>query len=452
MPKILIIQGSLNPNSKTAIVAKAAEKILQGLENVDCETLDLRSLDMQFCDGRKLQDYNSDAQKAYKMVDGVDGMIIGMPVYCYSVSGPLKNFIDIIASAMENKPAGILCTAGSSMSYLASSDLAKILAYESHVLSVQPVVCSSYEDFKDGKIDLLFVYNMLLTGFDSSRLKKLYIGRVIKSHNLLQALTRVNRTYEEFNYGYVVDFANIEKEFEKTNQNYFKELQGELGDEFEHYSNLFKTKDEIEHEIEEIKNVLFHFDTVNAENFSQQITQINSRSEMLKISHALNNAKDLYNIIRLSGNYEMLEKLDFQMLTVLSREANNRLALINTKEALENNVDTNNLLNIALEDVYFAFTKVKEEEMILADELKSTLQKTREGLGGNFDQKDPVFISLKEELERLFKKKNLDEVTKEQMELKVRETYKLYDEQRKALAISEDDIKELEEISKLIDK
>ncbi len=45
------------------------------------------------------------------------------------------------------------------------------------------------EDFKDGKIDLLFVYNMLLTGFDAKRLKKLYIGRVIKDHNLLQTLT-----------------------------------------------------------------------------------------------------------------------------------------------------------------------------------------------------------------------------------------------------------------------
>lgn len=45
------------------------------------------------------------------------------------------------------------------------------------------------EDFKAGKIDILFVYNMLLTGFDSPRLKKLYLGRVIKAHNLLQALT-----------------------------------------------------------------------------------------------------------------------------------------------------------------------------------------------------------------------------------------------------------------------
>ena len=282
------------------------------------------------------------------------------------------------------------------------------------------------EDFKEGKIDLLFVFNMLLTGFDAPRLKKLYIGRVIKAHNLLQTLTRVNRTYKNFGYGYVVDFADIEKEFEKTNQDYFKELQSELGDEFEHYSNLFKSQQEIEQEIQDIKDVLFHFDTSNAEVFSEQITQIDSRSEILKITKALNNAKSLYNLIRLSGDYEMLEKLDFQTLTVLSREANNRLALINTKEALENDVDSSNLLNIALEDVIFAFTKIKEEEMVLADELKSTLQKTREGLGGNFDPQDPEFISLKDELERLFKKKNLSEVSKEQMESNIKALNDIY--------------------------
>ena len=36
---------------------------------------------------------------------------------------------------------------------------------------------------------------------------------------------------------------------------------------------------------------------------------------MLEITKALNNAKSLYNLIRLSGNYEMLDKLDFQKLT-----------------------------------------------------------------------------------------------------------------------------------------
>ena len=161
MRNILIIQGSLNPHSKTAIVTGEAEKILDGFDNIEFQTLDLRSFNMQFCDGRKLQEYNSDTRKAYEMVDKADGLVIGMPVYCYSVSGPLKNFIDITSSAMERKAAGIFCTTGSSMSYLASADLAKILAYESHVLSIQPVVCSSYEDFRNGRLESQKVHEKL---------------------------------------------------------------------------------------------------------------------------------------------------------------------------------------------------------------------------------------------------------------------------------------------------
>lgn len=284
------------------------------------------------------------------------------------------------------------------------------------------------EDFKEKKIDFLFVYNMLLTGFDAPRLKKLYIGRVIKAHNLLQTLTRVNRTYKDFRYGYVVDFADIKKEFDKTNKDYFNELQAELGDKMEHYSNIFKSQEEIDKEIGDIKDVLFRFDTKNAEVFSQQITQIKERAEMMKITQALNNAKELYNLIRLSGKYELLDKLDFYKLTVLSKEANNHLMLINTKESLENSVDTTNLLNLALEDVVFAFVKVKEEEMVLADKLKDILQKTRLALGGNFDQKDPYFISLKEELERLFKKKNLNEINTEEIESNIKELDKIYND------------------------
>ncbi|SHJ97130.1 type I restriction endonuclease subunit R [Pseudozobellia thermophila] len=286
-------------------------------------------------------------------------------------------------------------------------------------------------DFKAGKLDFLFVYNMLLTGFDAKRLKKLYIGRKIKSHNLLQTLTRVNRTYKNHKYGYVVDFADIQKEFDKTNQDYFNELQSELGDELQHYSNLFKSASEITTEIEEIKDVLFKFNTENATVFGEQISEINDRTEIRLIAKALNNAKELYNLIRLSGNFELLEKLDFRKLAVLSRLTNERLALINTREALENNVGTENILNTALEDVIFAFTKVKEEEMVLADELKNTLQRTREMLGGNFDQKDPVFVSLKEELERLFKKKNLSEVTKEEMEANIKALNEIYDKAKK---------------------
>ncbi|MCV4627085.1 hypothetical protein OFC18_33955, partial [Escherichia coli] len=38
-----------------------------------------------------------------------------------------------------------------------------------------------------------------------------------------------------------------------------------------------------------------------------------------------------------------------------------------------------------------------------------------EALAANFDQQDPQFVSLKDELERLFKKKKLSEVTQQEM-------------------------------------
>lgn len=271
------------------------------------------------------------------------------------------------------------------------------------------------EDFKAGKIDLLFVYNMLLTGFDAPRLKKIYLGRVIRKHNLLQALTRVNRTYKDFRYGYVVDFADISKEFEETNKAYFEELQSELGDEMEHYSNLFKSQDEIKQEIEHIKDVLFRFDTDNMEEFCNQIGQIQDRDAVLALKKVLADARSLYNLIRLQGDYESLGELDFAKLNVLYRETSNHLDLLNLKQDLESGQDTSNLLNRALEDVIFKFVKIGEEELVLADQLKNSLRQTREALASNFDQQDPRFVSLKEELERLFKKKNLSEVTQDEM-------------------------------------
>lgn len=348
---------------------------------------------------------------------------IGAMVVCDS-SDQAKMMFEIFESKYaQSEPSSLSMAAEPAVSYNSKqkeSSKVKSAALILHDIGSKDEIKVKVEDFKEGKIDFLFVYQMLLTGFDAPRLKKLYIGRVIKAHNLLQTLTRVNRTYKEFKYGYVVDFADIQKEFDKTNRAYFDELQSEFGDEMVHYSNIFKSAEEIESEIREIKEVLFKFDTVNGENFSQQITQISDRKQMLEIVKVLNNARSLYNLIRLSGNYDMLDKFDFNKLTQLAREANNRLSLINTKEALENNVDTSNLLNIALEDVLFAFVKVNEAEMILADQLKDILQKTRASLGGNFDPKDPVFISLKEELERLFKKKNLNEVTKEEMEQNIK--------------------------------
>lgn len=269
--------------------------------------------------------------------------------------------------------------------------------------------------YKKGHIDLLFVYNMLLTGFDAKRLKKLYLARVIQDHNLLQTLTRVNRPYKHYKYGYVVDFADISKAFDRTNRLYFDELQNQLGDEMEMYSNLFKSEAEIKAEIEEIKDVLFHYDTSNMEHFSRQIAELQDKAELLKLVKALRTAKELKNIIALNG-YEALGGVaDFEVWNRLLIESQNRLDNLNLLESIGKQGESQNLLNTALEDIIFQFVKVDESELVLADEFKDILRKTRESLQVNFDPSDPEFVSLREELERIFKKKNLSEVGQEEL-------------------------------------
>ncbi|MBI5950933.1 MAG: type I restriction endonuclease subunit R [Chloroflexi bacterium] len=282
------------------------------------------------------------------------------------------------------------------------------------------------EDFKAGKIDLLFVYNMLLTGFDSARLKKLYLARLVKDHNLLQTLTRVNRPYKKFRYGYVVDFADIQEQFKKTNKAYFDELQEELGDEMQNYSDMFKSREEIEQDIVNIKDRLFLYDLSNAEIFSQEISKIEDRKTVLEIKKALENAKSIYNLIRLYGHFDMLEKLDFNKLRQMLDETTRHLELLNLKESLQNDVDTTNLLNVALENVVFTFWKRSEEELVIADQLRDTLAKTREAFNTNFDQKDPQFVNLYDELKRLFANRNLDEISQEEMKQNIGALEKIY--------------------------
>jgi type I restriction enzyme R subunit len=372
--------------------------------------------------------------------------------YIYSHAKFVEPMLDYIVNDFENSRIAFGDNSIGGMVICESSDQAKKMyeifkeKYQNKTLEKHKVKTASLilhdvndkefrkdqvEAFKIGEIDLLFVFNMLLTGFDAERLKKLYLGRIIKDHNLLQALTRVNRTYNKFRYGYVVDFADIKKEFDKTNEAYLKELQGELGNEFENYSLLFKSREEINLEIEEIKDLLFRFDLKNAEIFSGQISEIKDREEIRLIKKALANAKMLYNLIRLYGHSDLLNKLDFKKLEKLYTETSNRLDNLNLMESINNQNNNIPILNLALEDIYFEFHKTNEEELILADKFKNILRITREAMLNNFDQQDLQFISLKEELERLFKKKNLNKIEGEDINENIEILDKIYDRIKK---------------------
>ena len=262
---------------------------------------------------------------------------------------------------------------------------------------------------------------MLLTGFDAPRLKKQYLGRVIKDHNLLQTLTRVNRPYKSFRYGYVVDLADIRAEFDKTNEAYFRELQAELGDEFERYRDIFKSQKEIEQDLQAIQDKLFMYATDNAELFSQQITALDYKKELLDLRKLLDTYKELFNIIKLFGYEELAQRFSIDTLHAMYNEVNNRINLVNLKENLQNSEDVSGLLNMALDQVEFHFRKVSEDEMVIADKFQDILEKTRREMERSLDPKDPEYISLLEELKRIFKKKNIEELTADEMKANIDE-------------------------------
>lgn len=297
-----------------------------------------------------------------------------------------------------------------------------------HDVDTKQIRKDNQTDFKQGQIDLLVVYNMLLTGFDAKRLKKMYLTRVVKEHNLLQTLTRVNRPYKSFKYGYVVDFADIRKEFDKTNKEYFKELQAELGDEVKEYSNLFKSAEEIDKEIAEIKEKLFLYNFSNLEEFQKILSQITDKKEIIELKKCLDNLKSLYNIIRVMGYKELLDKFSFDRVNKLYNEVSNRIDIINLKESLENASDNTNLLNIALEKMQFTFRKIATHELQIADKFRSELERARKEMEGNFDKADPKFISLFEELKRLFKKKNIEELDSAEMDDAIKKLKAIYEQ------------------------
>jgi type I restriction enzyme, R subunit len=78
---------------------------------------------------------------------------------------------------------------------------------------------------------ILIVNNMLLTGFDAPIEQVMYLDKVVDSHNLLQAIARVNRVSgESKEKGFVVDYVGIGHHLKKAIDNYDEREQKEVID------------------------------------------------------------------------------------------------------------------------------------------------------------------------------------------------------------------------------
>ena len=65
-------------------------------------------------------------------------------------------------------------------------------------------------------LELVIVRDMWLTGFDAPSMHTLYIDKPMKGHNLMQAIARVNRVYEDKRGGLVVDYLGIAHDLKKA--------------------------------------------------------------------------------------------------------------------------------------------------------------------------------------------------------------------------------------------
>ena len=271
-------------------------------------------------------------------------------------------------------------------------------------------------DFKDNfKVDILIVFNMLLTGFDAPRLKRLYFGRKLKDHNLLQAITRVNRPYGDNRYGYVIDFADIKKNFDETNAAYLAELNrfndpDEVGDgnEIDILAQVMEDPAELIQRMQNARQTLFSYPLDNAEEFSSEISTIEDKTILLELKKALIEVRDCCNIVKTFGDEDLKAAFaNFEVTRIkdILSEVQRHINIINQREAITGGDSTRVLVNEAMQDITFNFSKIGEEELKLVSggvELNEKLQRTVRKFTENIDPEDPEYITLREAFHQRF--------------------------------------------------
>ncbi|MFP6055343.1 DEAD/DEAH box helicase family protein [Helicobacter pylori] len=266
------------------------------------------------------------------------------------------------------------------------------------ILHDEQEVKEKIHSFKHEDTDIVFVFNMLLTGFDLPNLKRLYIHRELKDHNLLQALARVNRSYNNMSFGYLIDFVGIQENFDKTTDDYLKELNrfnqsGANSDS--NIKDIFADRNILEEDIKNAYDDLFDYPIDNIESMTSAIVSMSAMNELVKVSRAINTLKERYNLIRTSNDEKILslkEKMDIEKIhkisSILSQKAKQLYALKNINE-LKNPNDLIVLEDlIALLDFKIEFKERKELRFKEQEEISTKQKQAKEILEKIPDQQD----------------------------------------------------------------
>ncbi|MCQ2908597.1 type I restriction endonuclease subunit R [Helicobacter pylori] len=279
------------------------------------------------------------------------------------------------------------------------------------ILHDKQEVKEKIDSFKHKDTDIVFVFNMLLTGFDLPSLKRLYIHRELKDHNLLQALARVNRSYKNMSFGYLIDFVGIKENYDKTTDDYLKELnQFNQGDSNikDNLKDMFADREVLEKDIKNAYDDLFNYPIDDVEAMTSAIVSISKMNELLKVSHAINTLKERYNLIRTSNDEKILslkEKIDIEKISKISSMLSKKAKQLHALKNINEPKNPNDLIVledlIALLDFKIEFKESKELRFKEKEEISAKYKQAKEMLEKIPDKQDKEVQKISKELSKL---------------------------------------------------
>ncbi|WP_367694579.1 DEAD/DEAH box helicase family protein [Helicobacter pylori] len=279
------------------------------------------------------------------------------------------------------------------------------------ILHDEQEIKEKIHSFKHEDTDIVFVFNMLLTGFDLPSLKRLYIHRELKDHNLLQALARVNRSYKNMSFGYLIDFVGIKENYDKTTDDYLKELNqfnqsGANSDS--NIKDIFADRKTLEKDIKNAYDDLFDYPIDDIEAMTSAIVNISAMNELLKVSRAINTLKINYNLIRTSSDEKILslkEKIDIEKISKISSMLHKKAKQLHALKNINEPKNPNDLIVledlIALLDFKIEFKESKELRFKEKEEISAKYKQAKEMLKKIPDQQDKEIQKISKELSKL---------------------------------------------------
>jgi len=145
--RILVVFCSLNPDSRSAVLAEQAVAALRGA-GTEVEALDLRTLDLPFCDAGAAYGH-PDTHRVQQAVGAADAILLAVPIYNYDVNAAAKNLIELTGKAWSGKAVAFLCAAGGRGSFMSVMPLANSLMLDFRCLILPRFVYVTGQDFDE---------------------------------------------------------------------------------------------------------------------------------------------------------------------------------------------------------------------------------------------------------------------------------------------------------------